>query len=161
MGVPSEGMVESLLPALPAGAACVRSAAAILATADGRYLMQLRDGKSGIPFPDSWVLFGGTIDDDESPERALRRELKEEIGFEAGDMSYFTQFIFDAVHTDSGVSQRYYFHVPFDAELMDRLVLTEGTDMRLMAMDDIVGMAPGVVPYDFAAVTLFSLKYGG
>ena len=153
-------MMESLLPALPAGTSCLRTAAAILATPDNRYLLQLRDGTPEIPFPDTWVLFGGTIDDGESPEQAARRELIEEIGYEAGEVSYFTQFIYDAVYTDCGTRQRYYFHVPFDAHLMDTLILTEGADMRLMTMDDITGVAPKIVPYDFAALQLHFMHRG-
>ena len=50
-------------------------AAALLATPDGRYLMQLRDPKPHILLPDHWALFGGAIDPGESAADAMRREL--------------------------------------------------------------------------------------
>ena len=40
-----------------------------------RYLMQLRDQKSGIFYPGHWGLFGGATDPGESPEQTLEREL--------------------------------------------------------------------------------------
>ena len=57
----------------------IRTAAALLVMPDGRYLMQLRDDKPGIPLPNTWALFGGTIDDGEGPQQAVHRELMEEL----------------------------------------------------------------------------------
>jgi 8-oxo-dGTP pyrophosphatase MutT (NUDIX family) len=44
----------------------------------GKYLFSLRDNKSTILNPDTWSLFGGGIDDGESPLDAIKREVKEE-----------------------------------------------------------------------------------
>lgn len=42
-----------------------------------------------------WEFPGGKIDADESPENALRREIKEELGFELRDFSFFDQIQFE------------------------------------------------------------------
>ena len=46
---------------------------------NGSFLMQLRDDKPSIVFPDHWGLFGGTIESGESVCEAASRELEEEI----------------------------------------------------------------------------------
>src|ERR1700681_2854286 len=62
-----------------------------------RYLMQLRDQKPGIFYPGHWGLFGGALDPGETPEMAIRRELREELGLEIGPARYFTEFLFDVL----------------------------------------------------------------
>lgn len=56
---------------------------------EGRWLLQLRDDIEGIVHPGSWGLFGGHLDPGETPELALRRELQEEIGWRAGELSFW------------------------------------------------------------------------
>lgn len=56
-------------------------AGAVLLHHDGRVLLQHRDNKPEIESPGQWSLFGGGLDENESPEVAMRRELSEEIGF--------------------------------------------------------------------------------
>lgn len=43
-------------------------------------LLQLRDDKVGIRFPGVYSLFGGALENSETPEEGLRRELEEELG---------------------------------------------------------------------------------
>ena len=48
---------------------------------DRKVLLQLRDEKEGIFHPGYWGLFGGEVDEDETPSDALCRELVEELSF--------------------------------------------------------------------------------
>jgi 8-oxo-dGTP diphosphatase len=54
--------------------------AVTLVDGDGRILVQKRP--LGTPMAGLWEFPGGKVEDGESPETALRRELKEELGIE-------------------------------------------------------------------------------
>lgn len=56
-------------------------AGAVLLHHDGRVLLQHRDDKPDIDSPGQWSLFGGGLDEDETPQAAMCRELGEEIDF--------------------------------------------------------------------------------
>ena len=45
----------------------------------GRVLLQLRDDKDCIPFPNCWSTFGGAVEEGETPLEAVKREIKEEL----------------------------------------------------------------------------------
>ena len=54
-------------------------------TDDGRLLLHHRDDKPGIAHPGCWAGFGGAVEDGESVEEALRREVEEETGLVVTD----------------------------------------------------------------------------
>ena len=56
-----------------------RDVAVLLLNNKGMILIEHRS-KDASRLPNSWGLFGGGIDQDESPEMALRREMREETG---------------------------------------------------------------------------------
>ena len=43
------------------------------------YLLQLRDNKKNVLYPNRWCFFGGTLRNNENPENCIKRELKEEL----------------------------------------------------------------------------------
>lgn len=67
-------------------------AAIIFENDKGELLFYLRDNKPGIPFPQHWDLFGGHIEDGETPEEALVREVKEEINFDLKEYKFFREY---------------------------------------------------------------------
>jgi 8-oxo-dGTP pyrophosphatase MutT (NUDIX family) len=59
----------------------ISSVAAILTVGDG-YALQLRDHLPAIAFPGHWGLFGGAVDQGETPVAAVRREVVEELALD-------------------------------------------------------------------------------
>jgi 8-oxo-dGTP diphosphatase len=64
----------------------------ILLNRRGEVLLVLRDDRPDIPCPNTWALLGGYIEPGESPEQALLRELREEIGVELGGAEPFRAY---------------------------------------------------------------------
>jgi len=67
-------------------------AAIILENENGEFLFYLRDDKPGIPFPKHWDLIGGHLEEGETPEEALVREVKEELDIELKDFKFFKEY---------------------------------------------------------------------
>jgi len=65
---------------------------AILMDAAGRILLQHRDDKPNIRYPGHWALFGGSIEDGESPYAATQREILEETGYNVETLGLFREF---------------------------------------------------------------------
>ena len=130
--------------------------AAFLVTPDGRYLMQLRDAIEGIWFPGHWGLFGGAVDDDETPLAAMHRELDEELGLRDRAVAYFSQVIFDLGDPEAGFRRRYFYEVPIQERELEGLVLREGQAMRLFRADELLAANPPLklVPYDAFGILL-------
>src|SRR5712691_13080106 len=52
---------------------------AIPINAEGEILLQRRDDRPDLSYPGCWTTFGGKVEDGETPDEAIRRELLEEI----------------------------------------------------------------------------------
>jgi 8-oxo-dGTP diphosphatase len=94
-----------------------------------KYLMQLRDNIPNLAAAGCWGLFGGHLEADETPEIALVREVKEEIGYELPSFAKF------GIYSDERVI-RHVFQAPLLVGL-EQLVLNEGWDMGLLTREDI------------------------
>jgi 8-oxo-dGTP diphosphatase len=55
-------------------------------------LLYLRDDKPGIPFPMHWDLIGGHVEEGETPEEALVREVKEELDIDLKEFRFFRKY---------------------------------------------------------------------
>ncbi|HLP87058.1 MAG TPA: NUDIX hydrolase [Nostocaceae cyanobacterium] len=98
-------------------------------TQNDTFLMQLRDNIPNIAAAGCWGLFGGHLEEGETPEIALQREVLEEIGY---NLPSFTKF---GIYPDQRII-RHVFHAPLIVDIKE-LVLYEGWDMGLLTSEDI------------------------
>jgi len=68
-------------------------AAIILENDKGEFLLYLRDNKPDIPFPDYWDLIGGHVEEGETPEQALVREVKEELDIDLKEYTFYKKYV--------------------------------------------------------------------
>lgn len=62
----------------------------ILLNKSNEVLLLLRDDDAAIPYPNMWDIPGGKVEDGESPEEAVRREMNEEMGLnDLGEINLF------------------------------------------------------------------------
>ena len=128
--------------------------AAILLDPSGRYLLQLRDRKPGIFFPEYWGCFGGGIDQpDAGDPQALRRELHEELGIElpVSDFVYFTRYTFDMAFSGGGIIYRSFYEVRLSAEQVAAICLAEGQRFGAFSSQAVLGPMR-LTPYDAFAL---------
>ncbi|MBV7329553.1 NUDIX domain-containing protein [Chloroflexi bacterium TSY] len=100
------------------------------------FLLQFRD--EGAPScPHTWTTFGGAVEDGETPEEALWRELAEEIEFERS-MALSCQFVQRNVLANGTVIQ-YVYHLCTEADV-DELVLHEGGNMAFFDANELFAL---------------------
>jgi 8-oxo-dGTP pyrophosphatase MutT (NUDIX family) len=132
-------------------------AAALLYTPDGRYLMQHRDRAPGNRFPGWWCCFGGGISAGETPVAALRRELREEIGFQKAEPQQFTELTVTLPFAEPCLERILYFAVELPADDTAGLRLGEGAAMALWRPAELA-REERVVPWDLAAVLMHARR---
>lgn len=131
------------------------AAAALIQTEDGRYLLQLRDDKPEIFFPNRWGLFGGAIDPGEDALTAVVREVWEELALRIAPerFEYFSAFDFDFGFSGHGMMRRSFYSLQITKEEQAAMVLGEGREIGSLSADEIL-TAPRIVPYDEFALWL-------
>ncbi len=97
-------------------------ATALLFDRNGRLLIYLRDDKPEISYPNHWDLFGGMVEEDETPERALVREVEEELGIR---LNMFTLYR-DYDSFGESIPNRKYVYVAHVDYIPEELTLRDG-----------------------------------
>jgi 8-oxo-dGTP diphosphatase len=67
----------------------------IIENAEGKILLQLRDDKPDIPYPNSRGTFGRQVEDGETQEQAITREIKEELDYDLKHPEFYGNYPFD------------------------------------------------------------------
>lgn len=128
-------------------------AAAVLNSTDGRYLMQLRDNKPGLALRDHWALFGGAVEDGESGLEAVVREIREELTYELPNCKWFHEAVYVLPRVRKRVVRKAYYLTVFDASDVDRMILCEGAQLKLMSLEELLQLR-NIAPWDLATVML-------
>lgn len=109
---------------------------------NGAYVLQLRDDIPGIAARGMFALFGGSLEDGESPEDGLRREIAEELGIRVTDC----QLLWRVDRCSDFWQQvvRYWFFVADVTAIWPSHVLMEGRAAHLFRFDDLpaTGLPP-------------------
>ena len=85
-------------------------------------LLFLRDNIDTIPYPDCWDIPGGHVEDGETPEECIVREMLEEIGVDIG-----TPELFRIYRMNDRIEYTYW--QPFSLDI-DKIQLNEGQALR-------------------------------
>jgi 8-oxo-dGTP pyrophosphatase MutT (NUDIX family) len=123
------------------------ASAAIIVLEDGRYLLQLRDDREEIWYPDHWGCFGGGVESEEDPLEALRRELREELGYDFQEAKLFIQLDFDLPGLKLERYYRKYYLMTMPVADMRHLTLGEGKAVAAFDGDTMLSSLK-LTPYD-------------
>ena len=109
-------------------------AAIIFENDKGEILLYMRDNKPGIPFPNHWDLFGGHIEEGETPEEALVREVKEEMNYDLKDFKFFRKY--ECLEGDAYPNTKYIYYGRFN-EPVEEITMLEGEYPRYFKREEI------------------------
>jgi 8-oxo-dGTP pyrophosphatase MutT (NUDIX family) len=129
------------------------SVTAIIFLPGRRYLLQHRENRNDVSYPNWWGLFGGAREPGESADVALRRELTEELEFPARVCTPFLGCTFD-LRFENRRTRKIWFNVEMTEEEFRRLTLREGQGMADLPFEEIVARAGQIVPYDLGVIAL-------
>lgn len=124
-------------------------------TVGEKYLMQRRDARADIWYPDHWGLFGGVIEPGEDSLTTLARELDEELELKI-DLSVVQLFLrlnFEPAGLRLGIYRRDIYTIPIAADRLGQLVLHEGAELGLFSPEEMLG-AMRITPLDSFAIFL-------
>ena len=131
----------------------------VLESRERMLAFQLRDNRPGVGSRDCWGLFGGFIEQDESPADAAVREIREEL---RSFLDPVKLSLVGRVATTTGL-HLHIFHYPVAHEL-DKAVLREGQTYAWVAPEEFQGgviHGRRVVPDHLAVLRLWRDKQAG
>lgn len=118
----------------------------LFVNASDRVLLLLRDDTPTIPFPNCWDVPGGHVEDGETPEQCIRREMLEEIEYDLGSPRLFQVYDFA-----DRVEYAFWQRADFDAA---RLPLHEGQRLQWFSEREIRRLKDSEVAFGLRDVIL-------
>ena len=112
-----------------------------------KYLLQLRDNKKNIYFPNFWGPFGGRVGSNENFSEALKREIKEEINLIISIKKKIFSTTYDMIGLKKKRKMIYYECLKTKNT---QLILKEGKKFGLFKFEELKNLR--IVPLDFVAI---------
>jgi 8-oxo-dGTP diphosphatase len=109
-------------------------AAIILENDKGEFLLYLRDDKPDILFPGYWDLIGGHVEEGETPEEALVREVKEELDIDLKEYTFYKKY--ECLTGDAYDNIKYIYYGKINLPI-EEVTLLEGIRPRYFSREEI------------------------
>jgi 8-oxo-dGTP diphosphatase len=116
-----------------------RVVAAILHNDKREVLLQLRDDKPTIPYPNHWTFFGGAVEIGEAPDDAVHREMMEELEISI-PLMFWKSYECPARTIAGKVATTNYVYFGQMTRDISTLKLLEGQAMRYFSQAESVGL---------------------
>ncbi len=133
----------------------IKSVKAIIIS-NGKYLLQLRDNKKNIFFPNFWGLFGGQINKNESFLKAVKREVKEETNLKIKKATKIASVKYNIVDIKK---KRYLIYFECKIYGSQKIILNEGRKYKFFSFKNIKKY--NIIPMDFFAIHSHHYKTRG
>ena len=106
-----------------------RSVCIIIQNNEGKILLMLRDDKPEIRFPNKWITLGGVVENGETPNDAIKREIMEEIEIDLKDFVLFKEYKWPE-------KTEYVYYAILDLEPA-KIKLHEGQDIKYFTLGEV------------------------
>lgn len=127
-----------------------RGTSIIFVNENDHVLLFLRDNIPSIPFPNCWDILGGHIEEGETPEQCIVREMQEEIGQNIENLQVFNMY-------DMKDRMEYTFWKKANLDI-SKISLTEGQKLKWFSEEEIRNMPEQMIAFDFKAIILQFFK---
>ena len=115
----------------------------------GKYLIQHRDNKKSIFFPNFWGVFGGSVKHKENKKKAISRELKEELNLIFKKPVKKLTLKISSNNFNPTRERTFYMCEP---EIIPKKIrIYEGKTFALLSFDKIKKLK--FIPWDFSAIS--------
>lgn len=114
---------------------------------ENQMLLQLRDNKPSIPYPNYWDTLGGEIDANETPKESVKRELIEEIGYKIKSLEFIKE---QTIYNDPFLPtyKLYFFKGRINLQIKE-INLQEGQEIRYFKFKELEKLPLPFSRYDF------------
>lgn len=119
-----------------------------------KYLIQKRSNKKNIYFPQLYGVFGGGVNFNEKPLKAIKREIFEELEIKVNlaQIKYFLSLSINSRHFKNKRFRSYY-AIKITKKIFSYINLREGQSFHLLKIQDIKKL--NFVPWDLSAILYF------
>ena len=104
---------------------------------DGELLLCLRDNEPSIPFPHHWNLIGGHIEEGESVEDGLIREVKEELNLNLMGHKFWRSYV--CLEGDVHPNIKYMYTAKINLPI-EEITLMEGEKVQYFTKEEVLNL---------------------